>query len=47
MTQALVNLVGSAAMVAVGALAAWYRKKGSDARAALPASSHAGNARVI
>ena len=32
MVQALVNLVGAAALVGVGALAAWYRKKGSLAR---------------
>jgi hypothetical protein len=45
--QAAVNLIGSAALVGVGALSAWYRQKGAMARAALPARERAGNAGVI
>ncbi len=44
--QAGVNLVGSLALVSVGALAAWYRQKGRAARPALPEVAHAGNAGV-
>jgi hypothetical protein len=39
-----VNLLGSAAMVGVGALAAWYKQKGRPVRTDLPEASHAGNA---
>ena len=42
-----VNLAGSVGLVAVGALAAWYRRKGAVARNALPATDRAGNAGVI
>ncbi len=45
--QALVNLLGAVALVAVGALAAWYRQKGRMARAALPAPKHTGNAELV
>ena len=45
--QAAVNVIGSAALVAVGALAAWYKQKGKPARAVLPEPKHAGNAGVI
>ena len=45
--QAGVNLSGSAAMVGVGALSAWFRQKGRAARAGLPKLSHGGNAEVI
>lgn len=45
--QATVNIIGSVALVGVGALAAWYRHKGALARATLPTPKHAGNARVI
>ena len=46
--QAGVNVIGAAALVGVGALAAWYRQKGAMARAAvLPAAKRTGNARVI
>lgn len=41
-----VNLLGSAAMVGVGALAAWYKQKGRPVRTDLPEASHAGNAQV-
>ena len=44
--QAGVNLVGSLALVGVGALAAWYRQKGRVARPVLPEVAHAGNAGV-
>lgn len=45
--QAAVNLSGLGAMVAVGALSAWYRQKGRIVATDLPERSHAGNARVI
>jgi len=45
--QAAVNLCGGLSLVAVGALAAWYRRKGAVARSALPAAEPAANARVI
>ncbi len=45
--QAAVNVLGSAALVGIGALAAWYRQKGIVARATLPTVKHAGNAGVI
>lgn len=45
--QAGVNVLGAAALVGVGALAAWYRQKGAAARAALPAGEHAGNPGTI
>ena len=45
--QAGVNLLGSLALVGVGALAAWYRHKGRPAPASLPVAEHPGNARVI
>ncbi len=45
--QAFVNIMGSTALVGVGALAAWYRQKGVVARTALPAAKHAGSAGVI
>jgi len=41
-----VNLLGSVAMVGVGALAAWYKQKGRPIRTDLPEASHAGNAQV-
>lgn len=41
-----VNLLGSAAMVGVGALAAWYKQKGRPVRTDLPERPHAGNAQV-
>jgi len=41
-----VNLLGSAAMVGVGALAAWYKQKGRPVRTDLPEASHAGNVQV-
>jgi hypothetical protein len=45
--QAAVNVLGAAALVGVGALAAWYRQKGVAARAALPVREHAGNPGTI
>ena len=42
-TQAAVNAAGTAALVAVGALAAWYKQKGRLARPDLPGMSPAGN----
>jgi hypothetical protein len=45
--QAAVNLIGTLALVGVGALAAWYRQKGVMARNALSAPKHAGNAGII
>ena len=45
--QAGVNLTGIAAMVAVGALAAWYRQKGRVSRAMLPDLPKSGSAGVI
>lgn len=42
--QAAVNLAGGLLMVAVGALAAWYRQKGKVNRAGLPDLVSAGNA---
>lgn len=45
--QAAVNGFGIAAMVSVGALAAWYKQKGRAARPGLSELPHAGNARVI
>jgi len=45
--QAGVNFTGIAAMVAVGALAAWYKQKGRAVRTDLPNLPRAGNARVI
>lgn len=45
--QAGVNATGIAAMVAVGALAAWYRQKGRVSRAILPDMPKASNAGVI
>jgi len=42
-----VNITGLAALVAVGALAAWYKLKGRVARTDLPELPHAGNAGVI
>ncbi len=45
--QAGVNATGIAAMVAVGALAAWYRQKGRVSRAILPDLPKSGNAGVI
>ena len=44
--QAAVNILGAAAMVAVGALAAWYKQKGRT-QAGLPNRHHTGNAQVI
>jgi len=41
-----VNLLGSAAMVGVGALAAWYKQKGRPLRPDLPEPRHAANAQV-
>ena len=45
--QAAVNVTGLAALVAVGALAAWYKLKGQVARASLPKLPRAGNAGAI
>jgi hypothetical protein len=45
--QAGVNVTGIAAMVAVGALAAWYRQKGRVSRTMLPDMPKSGNAGVI
>ncbi|MBV8915405.1 MAG: OpgC domain-containing protein [Acetobacteraceae bacterium] len=45
--QAAVNVVGALALVGVGSLSAWYRQRGAMARAALPATSPAGNAGVV
>ncbi len=45
--QAGVNALGIAAMVGVGALAAWYRQKGRVSRAVLPELPKSGNAGVI
>ncbi len=45
--QAAVNMAGIAAMVAVGALAAWYRQKGRVSRTVLPDLPKSGNAGVI
>ena len=45
--QAGVNLTGIAAMVAVGALAAWYRQKGRVSRAMLPDLPKSGSAGVV
>jgi hypothetical protein len=45
--QTGVNITGLAALVAVAALAAWYKQKGQAARAGLPEMPHAGNAGVI
>jgi len=45
--QAIVNATGIAAMVAVGALAAWYRQKGRLTHAVLPDLPNSGNAGVI
>ena len=42
--QAAVNLVGPASLVAVGALAAWYKNKGKVAPDILPVVERAGNA---
>lgn len=44
--QAAVNLAGAAALVGVGALAAWYQEKGRGARPALQAASRADGAGV-
>lgn len=46
LVQAAVNIAGPLLLLAVGALAAWYREKGRTARADLPAITHAGNAKV-
>lgn len=46
-TQFAVNVLGVIAMIAVAALAAWYKQKGAVARMGLPALPHAGNAGVI
>ncbi len=45
--QAGVNITGLTALVGVGALAAWYKRKGHIARAGLPDLPHPGNAGVI
>ena len=45
--QAGVNITGLAALVAVGALAAWYKRKGQMARTGLPELTHRGSAGVI
>ena len=45
--QAGVNALGIAAMVGVGALAAWYRQKGRVSRTVLPEMPKSGNAGVI
>ena len=45
--QAAVNILGAAALVAVGALAAWYRNKGKVTHKVLPAVERAGNAGII
>lgn len=45
--QAAVNVFGLTALVAVGALAAWYKLKGQVARAGLPRLPRAGNAGVV
>lgn len=45
--QAGVNMTGIAAMVAVGALAAWYRQKGRVSRTMLPELPKSGSAGVI
>ena len=42
--QAAVNLMGAAALVGVGALAAWYQEKGRSARPALQAAPRADGA---
>lgn len=42
--QAAVNLIGAAALVAVGALAAWYRNKGKVVPNVMPVTERAGNA---
>jgi hypothetical protein len=42
--QAAVNLLGIAALVAVGSLAAWYRNKGRLARNVLPLAEPSGRA---
>jgi hypothetical protein len=47
LVQAGVNVLGSLALLGVGALSAWYREKGKLARAALPVTRHAGNAGVL
>jgi len=44
--QAGVNVTGLATLVAVGSLAAWYKRKGLVARAVLPELPHPGNAGV-
>lgn len=46
-TQLAVNLLGVVAMVAIAALAAWYKQKGIVARTGLPKMPHAGNAGLI
>jgi hypothetical protein len=46
MVQAGVNVTGLATLVAVGALAAWYKRKGLVARAVLPELTRPGNAGV-
>ena len=45
--QAAVNVSGLTALVAVGALSAWYKLKGQVARAGLPKLPRAGNAGVV
>ncbi len=45
--QAAVNICGALALFAVGALAAWYRRKGTVDRSALPTRDPAANARVL
>ena len=44
--MAVVNLLGTIALLGIGALAAWYKDKGRPARPDLPETSHAGNAQV-
>ena len=46
LTMAAVNLIGTAALIAVGGLASWYKNKGRRARLDLPEVSHAGSAGV-
>ena len=45
--QAGVNIIGLVALVAVGALAAWYKVKGQVARSGLSSLPHTGNAGAI
>ncbi len=46
LVMAGVNLLGTAGLLGIGALAAWYKEKGRPPRADLPEPVHAANARV-